>query len=375
MTALQATAAVCCVLAAVGACLHVIAACRLRGHLRREVNTVIGTPPLTLWRAVKPGVPDLAGKLDCLVAASRTEDQILIGVDACDFAVCEAWRAKYPERDIAVIECMPDRAANPKIAKFIRMQPHARHEHWLLTDSEALPDVGFIGNFRNEWAECGAAALTAGYRFTGIRTVPQLLDAAPALLTLWPGLMLVRRMDFTLGACTGIRAADLRAAGGWEAFADVLAEDRELGARLPSVALSRHVLTLDGDPIGWREWLLHLHRTAVTYRMGAPLGTLGLPVLHVSGLLLVALVAGLPVWLLPVALFACVARIIAAFSTAAMLRFRLPGMFLLPLIVPLFETVAWATAWLPLPVWWSGKWRRLGMTSHGSRPARSRTVD
>jgi hypothetical protein len=28
-------------------------------------------------------------------------------------------------------------------------------------------------------------------------------------------------------------------------------------------------------------------------------------------------------------------------------------------IVPVVETLLWALAWLPLPVWWAGKWRRL----------------
>ena len=122
------------------------------------------------------------------------------------------------------------------------------------------------------------------------------------------------------------------------------------------------MLTLESDKLGVREWLLHLHRTAVTYRVVAPLGALGLPVLHVSGLLAIALVAGLPLLFVPAALFAGVVRIVASLSIAAMLGFRLPGMFLFTLIVPIFETIAWAIAWLPLPVWWAGKWRRLGRT-------------
>src|SRR5262245_12438711 len=103
MTASQMIAAVCAVLAAVGACLHVVAAIRLRRHLRGNVDAAEKTPPLTFWRAIKPGVPDLIGKLESIVRASRKEDQILIGVDASDFARCEVWRKGHPDRDIVVI--------------------------------------------------------------------------------------------------------------------------------------------------------------------------------------------------------------------------------------------------------------------------------
>ncbi|MEQ1854428.1 MAG: glycosyltransferase, partial [Chthoniobacteraceae bacterium] len=274
-------------LGAAGAVLHVIAAIRLRGHFRRASPSQPGElPPLTLWRTVKPGVPELARKLDALVAASRTDDQILIGADSGspELAACEALRARHPERAIVVVACEPDRAANPKISKFIQMTPFAVHECWLLTDSEAMLDAEFVAGFRAEWAASGADAQTAGYRFTGLRTGAQILDAAPPLLTLWPGLMLAGRIRFTLGACNGVKAADIRAIGGWEVLADELAEDHRLGALLAGagkrIRLSRHVVTLDSDPPDWSAFARHQHRAAVTYRAAAPAGTLGLPLLH-----------------------------------------------------------------------------------------------
>ena len=352
-------------MAACGVALHVVAAFRLRRHLRppaAEENE--DPPPLTLWRALKGGVPDLDGKLEALVRGSRATDQILLGADAGsgELGVCETLRARHPERQIDVVACERDRAPNPKISKFIQMAPLARHENWLLTDSEAMPDADFIAQFRREWSASGADVQTAGYRFANLRARPQILDASPALLTLWPGLMLAGRITFTLGACTGVKAADIRAIGGWETLGGDLAEDHRLGALLTAkgrtIRLSASVLTLDSDPMTWREYLRHQHRVAVTYRAATPAGALGLPVLHTLGFaaIAVALHPGFWKWALVIAL----ARIATAAIVARMLRFRIPGLPGAVLQSAIIESGMWLAAWLPSRVWWAGRWRPIG---------------
>ena len=318
---------------------------------------------MTLWRALKPGIPDLGRKLEALVCTSRAADQILLGAEggSPEFSACIALREKYPDREIAIVPCEPDRAANPKISKFLQMTPHARHAHWLLTDSEAILDAPFVDGFRNEWAASGADALTAGYRFTGLKNFRQILDVSPALLTLWPGLMLTTRIDFTLGACVGVRAADVRAIGGWEAIANELAEDQRLGAQLvkagKTVRLSRHILTLDSDPLGWRDYLRHQHRGAVTYRAAAPAGAIGLPLLHTFAF--AALVPALhpPWWKWAALIFAL--RIAAALTVSRQLRFRIPLLPLTAAVCATLETAMWIASWFSRSVWWSGRWRRV----------------
>ena len=347
-----------------GVVLHIVAAFRLRRHVRAPAAENAETPPLTLWRALKGGVPDLDGKLEALVRGSRAEDQILLGADAgsAEFSVCENLRARHPARQIEVVACERDRVPNPKISKFIQMAPHARHAHWLLTDSEAMPDADFLENFRREWSASGADVQTAGYRFANLRNFPQAFDAAPALLTLWPGLMLAGKIAFTLGACTGVKAKDIRALGGWETLGSDLAEDHQLGAHLTAkgrtIRLSRSVLTLDSDPMTWREYLRHQHRVAVTYRCATPAGALGLPVLHTLGFAALAVALHLPFW--KWAALIVIARIATAAAFSRMLRFRLPALPLAVVKSAIIESAMWLLAWLPSRVWWAGRWRRVG---------------
>lgn len=355
-------------LALCGVVLHIVAVRRLRRHFAG-----IGVPPpaagglltpITHWRAVKRGVRDLEEKLANFIEAGREGDQFLIGVDAGapGEALAHAVRARFPTRDIVVVSCEPGRAKNPKVSKFIQMAPHARHEHWLLTDSEALIDRDFVESFRDEWA--GWDALTAGYRFEGARSTVQALDAAPALLTLWPGLMLANKLDFTLGACTGVKAAAIREMGGWEALGGYLAEDRELGLRLVAqgqrLGLSRHVLSIEADAMSVKGWLLHQHRVAVTYRLATAAGALGLPVLYALPLAVAAAFAGGggAWWLVPAGVYFL--RMMATRTASQLMGFYLPALPLVVLGAPMVEFCCWALAWLPLPVWWSGRWRRLG---------------
>ena len=355
-----------------GVALHAVAGFRLRRHLRAAEEESDGTPPLTLWRALKGGVPDLAGKIEALVRGSRACDQILLGADAgsAELATCDSLRARHRDRLIAVVACERDRAPNPKISKFIQMAPLARHAHWLLTDSETMPDADFIESFRREWHASGADVQTAGYRFANLRAWPQILDASPALLTLWPGLMLAGRITFTLGACTGVKADDIRDIGGWETLGADLAEDHRLGALLTArgrtVRLSRSVLALDSDPMNWREYLRHQHRVAVTYRAATPSGALGLPVLHTLGFAMIAVALHPPFW--KWALLIVLARIAVSAFFARLLGFRIPALPIAVLKSVIIESAMWLVAWLPSRVWWAGRWRRVGWRGRLASP-------
>ena len=329
-------------------------------------------PPLTFFRPLKRGVPDLRGKLESLVLATGAQDRIVIGADAGseEAALAGEVRARFPDRDIVVVPCAPDAAVNPKISKLVQMELHARHAHWLLSDSELMADAEFLTAFRNEWMASGADVLTAGYRFRNLRTWPQRLDAAAVLLTLWPGLAFVRRrgtVRFTLGACTAVRRDDIAAVGGWKAFGGDLAEDNRLGAALAAagktIRLSAHVATLDSDPVTWRDYWRHQRRVAVTYRASNPAGFAGMIFTHIwpwcAFIAAIGPVDGRgPEVALGLLLQMLALRAAAAWDTARLLGFRVPWLLLLVPVATLVESVCWFASWGSRAVWWGGRrWR------------------
>jgi hypothetical protein len=174
--------------------------------------------------------------------------------------------------------------------------------------------------------------------------------------------MLAGRMDFTLGACTGVKAADVGLIGGWTAVERELAEDHRLGTLLvragKTIRLSRHVLTLDSDPPGWMDFLRHQHRVAVTYRAAAPAGALGLPVLHTLAFAAIVPAFHPPWWKWSALIF--LLRLGIAALVSHDLKFRIPLLAFATVASTLVEGAMWAAAWFSPSVWWAGRWRRVG---------------
>ena len=370
------------ILAALG-CASVFYALLALGYVRqwmRDVPSEIAEaalPPVTLLRPLKVGVPALRAKLDALVGAMRPGDQLVLGADegADEMRVGAELRAAFPEREIEVVACRAGAALNPKISKLVQMSAEARHGHWVLSDSEAMIDAVWLEAFRREWLESGADALTASYRFVNLATWPQRLDAAAALLGLWPGLAVVRRfgrVNFTLGACTGFRRADVEAVGGWAAFGDFLAEDNRLGAALAkagrTIRLSAQVAVLDSDPLTWRDYWRHQRRVAVTYRVVNPAGFAGMLFTNglVAGALLIALAPGGENRTGICVLFAAaiqLTRWMAFRDLGKTLGFSIPSLFPVMLAASAVEIACWVAAWGDRRVWWAG--RRWGVGRAG----------
>lgn len=322
-------------------------------------------PPVTLLRPVKPGVPELREKLRLLAGAMRAGDQLVLGADAgsAELAVCDSVRREFQDRCVEVVACEAGAAMNPKISKLVQMAQVARHEHQILSDSEARIDADWLTAFRREWLASGADVLTAGYRFVGQSSWPQRLDAAAALLTLWPGLAMVRQFGtvrFTLGACTGFRVGDIAAIGGWAVVGGDLAEDHRLGAKLASrgrrMRLSRHVVNLEADPMSWRGYWRHQRRVALTYRVANPAGFAGMILTHgvAASLLLGFLAKGASGAVLSIAFVAL--RCLFAAQIARRVQFQVKWLPAVVIVAGLVETVCWLLGWVTRRTWWAGRW-------------------
>jgi ceramide glucosyltransferase len=349
--------------ATMGAIYHGVTSLLLHRHFARMRGPHPGVrevPPVTFLRPVKPGVPDLRGKIRRLMESARTGDQILAGVETDgDADAC----AGVP--GVEVVRCGSGHALNPKINKLLQMTPHALHDRWIVTDCEALPDAAFLETVRAEWLD--ADCVTAGYFFVNATSLSRQLDGASALLTLWPGLMLAP-VRFVLGACFAVKRADVEACGGWRAFADFLHEDNRLGSALAHagrrIVLSRAVLPLEADEISWRDWWRHQLRVALTYRVSSPVGWLGMPLTYSPAwaLAFALLDPGAAWrWLAPGAALAI--RYFTARLNAG--RLRCPGKYLaLSVVAQSFcEPVWWCASWCLHEVRWGA--RRYRVTRDG----------
>lgn len=327
------------------------------------------TPPVTFFRTIKPGVPDLEKKLADFLHCVHSQDQILFGFNFDDSSTArslEQVAGNHSHPGLQLIPCHPNFANNPKINKLLQLTALATHDHWILLDSELENASSFLPQFRREWSLLHHPVFSAPYRFRQFT-----LDTAPCLLTLVPGLALLRsrqQITLTLGAAVALTRSHLDTLGGWRILSDYLAEDFQLGQRLAQkkipIALSASIAQLDNDALTPSQLFQKLHRSASTIRVSQPWGFAGsLLIQSPFWALLFLLATPLPGSLLPL-VFALTSRTLVSQHRAKLLAWPLPP-GRLPLLVAsaLIEPFFWFLAWLPLKIHWAGK--KWHLTSDG----------
>ena len=318
--------------------------------------------PVTFFRPIKNGEPGLRKNLAVFLSALEPGDQVIFSATGPEeLRLCEDLAAGHPGLDILCLHAAEGIHRNPKINKLAQMEPLASRERWIAIDSDAIPDRGFLRAFRSEWQSKNSDAISAPYASATARTLPSRLDALGTGLALWPGVALLRstgHLDFLNGACMGVRAAALQKLGGWKILGESLADDHELGILVAKaggrVDIAGAVLALEAPDLTSKEWILHQHRAFVTFRVCNPAGSLGIPLTHGAGLSFLFLLLNplcLGRWLLHLSLLFLRAK--SANSLPGPPN-KLCEIWLVSLLEPFF----WLLSWLPLPVWWGGRWIR-----------------
>ena len=319
-------------------------------------------PPLTFFRPIKKGEPGLRKNLPVFLDALESGDQVIFCATAAkELRLCQDLAAGHPGLDIHCLQAAAGIHQNPKINKLAQMEPLAAHETWVVLDSDTIPERRFLKAFRAEWQTLNSDAISSPYASATARTLSARLDALGTGLALWPGVALLRstgRLDFLTGACMGVRAAALQKLGGWKILGKSLADDHELGLLIArsggKVDISAAVLELEAPDLTWKEWILHQHRAFVTFRLCNPAGSLGIPLTQGAGLSLLFLLLN-PLsfrrWLVHLGLLFLRAESASSLPGPPN---RLHEIWLVSLLEPLF----WLLSWLPLPVWWGGRWIR-----------------
>ena len=362
--------------AAVGTGLFSIVYCVLAaGLLRRwfaaSARADARLDPATFFRPLKSGEPGLARNLEIFLEAIEPDDRVLFGVHSPEQReLCRDLARKFSHLDIHCPPLDHLNHLNPKIEKLLQLEPFATHDRWIVLDSDTMAGPEFLRAFRAEWQESGTDAFSAPYVFAPPDNLPSRLDAAGTELSLWPGVAILRaagRVDFLTGACMAVRVPVLRSLGGWNVFADELADDNALGRAVSRsggrVGISKCIATLAPPRANVPDWLLHQHRVFATFRRCNPSGFLGLPLTFGPAFSFLSLFSNPlspALWLLH--LFVSISRQAVANALPGRRR-SLSAVWITGLVEPLF----WAASLLPFPVRWAGKWIKLSRSDLSRR--------
>lgn len=280
---------------AIGAALAPPAALPVRPTGRAE-------PAVTI---LKPLHGDEHGLLQNLVSfcdqAYSGDVQIVFGVARADdpaVAVVDQLRALYPHRTLELVVDATVHGTNPKVSNLINMSKRIAHDIIVLADSDIRVRPDYLSRLVGRLERRGGV-VTAPYYGISTGSIWSKLAELNIDGHFLPGVLVGSRFSLSrpcLGSTIALHRNSLVAIGGFEAIADCLADDYEIGAlmaaRGESVSLLRSAVGHVCDEQSFAELWRHEVRWAMTIRLVDPVGYSGWIITHAFPLGLIAWALG-----------------------------------------------------------------------------------
>ena len=191
----------------------------------------------------------------------------------------------FPNVPIRLLMGAEPIGVSDKVNKLARMAREARHDVVIVTDSDVRVEPGFlreiVAPFRDRkvgGVTCLYRGITDGSFAADLEAMGNSTDFAPGVLVAWLGGG--GKIDFMLGAVMATTKDRLAEIGGFEALADYLCDDYELGNRIAAqgyrIELSKMPVTIDYPRQTLAEAFRHQLRWNLAIRYSRPWGHLGL---------------------------------------------------------------------------------------------------
>jgi ceramide glucosyltransferase len=304
--------------------------------------------------------------------------EILFGIRRADDPAreeVERLMREFPALPIRLILCSTS-APNLKVGSLVDLAREARHPILIVNDSDISVPPGYIENVTAPLSDPGVGLVTCLYRAEA-HDWPSRLEALAIATDFAPSTLVARLCgvsDFGLGSTLAFRRRDLERIGGFQAIADYIADDYQLGHQLHALGLrniiSEVVVSTRLSSGSWLGAWHHQVRWARTIRLSGGAGYAGLPITYAT--LWAALAALFGLWWVALPLLAI------RFTMAIVCGWFLLGSagvwkycYALPLR-DLCGVVVWAAGLFGRTVVWRD--RRLGLDPQGRIVSNSQGV-
>lgn len=258
-----------------------------------------GNSAVSLLKPLHGTEPRLVANLaSFLETAHRGPMQMVCGVnEPRDGAVpaVEALRVAHPDADIVLSTGPIGRGANGKIGNLIAMLPLAEHDILVLSDSDMVVNHDYLAIVLAALAAPGVGAVSCLYAGRGDTGFWSQLGAAAISYSGMPNMVVGLQTGFAspcMGSTIAIHRATLAAIGGFQRFADTLADDHAIGVAVVEqglrVAIPPILLIHGGTETSLAELWRHHLRWAVTIRGVAGIGHWGSFITHAVPLALIS---------------------------------------------------------------------------------------
>jgi len=208
------------------------------------------------------------------------EIQILFAVGGADDPACAVVKrllAQFPELDAQLVVCGERLGTNAKVSKLAQLEPRVKHEIIILSDADVQVPPDLLANVVAPLRAETIGLVSCFYRLANPTTLAMGWEAIAINADFWSQVLQsasFRKLDFALGAVMATRRKQLTEIGGFQALADCLADDYQLGHRIAGrgyrIELCPIVVECWSQPMNWRESWRHQLRWARTIRVCQP---------------------------------------------------------------------------------------------------------
>ena len=248
-------------------------------------------PPVTLLKPLAGAEPGLREALESFCRqAYGGAVQIVFGVlDPADpaIAVVEALKADHPDLDISLVADPSLAGLNLKVCNLIHMVRAARHELLVLSDSDITVPPDYLARLAQALAEPKVGMATCLYLGQTRAGLWSRLSAMGISYQFLPNVLVGRRLGLaepSMGSTIALSRTVLDEIGGFEAFANHLADDYEIGraVRAKGYRIALPTVTVDHGCVekSAGELISHEIRWGRTIRLIDGAGYFGAIVTH-----------------------------------------------------------------------------------------------
>ena len=331
-------------------------------------------PSVSILKPVKGVDPRMyAGLVSHCVQEYAGAYELLFGVSSMDDAAVaevERLQGEWPNVSIQIVLCTERLGTNGKVSNLAQIVRAAKHEHVVVNDSDIRVSPRYLDRVMAPFADSRVGLVTAPYVGIAEGTVWSRLEALGISTEFMPGVLTAMKLErgirFGLGSTLATTKTALARMGGFEALADQLADDYELGARVSAagyrVVLAQEVVETTVPPYTLRAFCDHQLRWARSTRDSRRWGYVGMGITYVVPWAMATVVAsGGALWAISMLSVALLVRASVALTVGVgILRDGqvLRDVWLLPLR-DCFGLFFWAWSYASDEVVWRGETFRL----------------
>jgi ceramide glucosyltransferase len=222
--------------AVIGVVYNLVAATLVRRFLSRRPVLSANPEAITLLKPLHGAEEGLYENLESFCDQDYPAPvQIICGVqDPNDPAikVVERLKANRPEIDLTLVVDTRAHGTNRKISNLINMSGPARNPLIVLSDSDIRVGPGYLSQIAGQLEREDVGIVTCLYAGQGAVGVWSELSGMAISYHFLPNVVFATSLGFAnpcFGSTTALRARELEQIGGFQAFANLLADDFELG--------------------------------------------------------------------------------------------------------------------------------------------------